>query len=222
MYSEDQMLMLSGIQHYVFCARQWALIHIDQVWQDNVLTMEGSLQHNVVDDPEYRQNNGGVITVRGFRVASYALGLTGIADAVELHPATSANGIYFGKYSGYFLPFPIEYKHGSKKSIDCDILQLAAQAMCIEEMYGVAVTQGAIFYRKTNRRQAVEITEEIRRRVRNTSDMMHGLFETGKLPKAPLQAKCRNCSLIDACMPASEAQSDVQTYLNQYMYESPS
>lgn len=220
-YTDDQMLMLSGIQHFVFCARQWALSHIDQIWEDNVLTVEGSLQHEIVDNPEYRQMNGGVITLRGLRIASYSLGLSGIADAVELHPAEDGDGIGFDKYPGRYIPYPIEYKHGSKKRTDCDIVQLVAQAMCMEEMYGMAITEGALMYRKTHRKINVSITEELRQRVRNLAGQMHECFDSGTIPMAYLEPKCGNCSLSDRCMPLSPGMEDVKSYLKKYLYESP-
>ena len=130
-YSEDDMLMLSGIQHYLFCPRQWALIHIDQQWQENKLTVEGDLLHNNVDNPFYRQKNGETITLRSVSDASKKLGLYGITDAVELKSTEDvSNAISHPSYPGYWLPYPIEYKRGHSKPDERDEVQLAAQVIC--------------------------------------------------------------------------------------------
>ena len=130
MYGDDDMLMLSGIQHYRFCPRQWALIHIEQLWDDNRLTMEGILMHKHVDDPFYRQKCGEYIALRAVNVASHELGLYGVTDVVELHPSDdAANSIKHPKYPGLWQPYPVEYKHGKPKRDEIDEVQLAAQVM---------------------------------------------------------------------------------------------
>lgn len=162
MYSEEDMLMLSGIQHYMFCPRQWGLIHLSQVWEDNRLTMEGHLLHENVDNPFYRPKNGEVITLRSVHLASYELGLYGIADAIELLPSeSSANSITHSKYPGFWHPFPIEYKRGHHKLDEKDEVQLAAQAICLEEMYGIHIEYGAFFYGETRRREVIPINEHL-------------------------------------------------------------
>lgn len=220
LYNDDQMLMLSGIQHFVYCARQWALIQIYQVWEDNALTVEGSCQHKVVDNAEYRQLNGSTLTLRGLRIASYFLGLSGIADAIELYASSQEKGVWFDNYQGFYSPYPIEYKHGRKKQTDCDIVQLVAQAMCMEEMYGIEISEGAIFYRQTNRKMIVQITDELRQRVKFLADDMHRRFDNGEIPVESLQAKCRNCSLFNKCMPLPENSDDAKFYLKKHLYES--
>ena len=156
MFSDDDMLMLSGIQHYRFCPRQWALIHIEQQWGDNRLTMEGSLLHKHVDDPFYRQKCGDHITLRSVSIASHELGLYGISDAIELHPTDDAvNSITHPRYPGRWQPYPIEYKHGKPKRNEVDEVQLAAQAMCLEEQYGIRVAYGAFFYAEIRHRVEV-------------------------------------------------------------------
>lgn len=129
-YDDDHMLMLSGIQHYMFCPRQWALIHIEQQWEENRLTAEGQLLHQNVDDPSYRQKNGDVITLRAVTIASHSLGLYGVTDAVELLPSDNAkDAITHPRYPGFWKPYPIEYKRGRPKTDERDKVQLAAQAM---------------------------------------------------------------------------------------------
>ena len=131
MYKEDDMLMLSGIQHFLFCPRQWALIHIDQQWNENRLTTEGHLLHTNVDNPSYRQKNGDTITLRSVSIASKRLGLYGVTDAIELLPTCDGkNGIRHKLYPGIWTPYPIEYKRGKPKQTEIDKVQLAAQAMC--------------------------------------------------------------------------------------------
>lgn len=130
------MLMLSGIQHFRFCPRQWALIHIEQQWDDNRLTIEGQIMHKHVDEPFYRQKCGDFITLRAVNIASRELGLYGIADAIELMSAsTSENTICHPKYPGRWNPIVVEYKHGKPKRNEIDEVQLAAQVMCLEEMW---------------------------------------------------------------------------------------
>ena len=141
MYSEDEMLMLSGIQHFKFCPRQWALIHIEQQWNDNRLTIEGQILHKHVDDPFYRQKCGDLITLRAVNVASRELGLYGILDAIELHPSLSfENSIQHPKYPGWWNPVVVEYKHGKPKKDEIDEVQLAAQIMCLEEIYAIHIS----------------------------------------------------------------------------------
>ena len=145
MYTEDEMLMLSGIQHFMFCPRQWALIHIEQQWAENKLTTEGQILHKNVDNPFYRQKNGDVITLRSLHIASKELGLYGVTDAVDLIPADSSeDAITHNRYKGYWKPYPVEYKRGHQKPDERDEVQLAAQAMCLEEMYGIQIPYGAL------------------------------------------------------------------------------
>lgn len=138
MFDPDDYLMLSGIQHYVFCPHQWAMIHIEQRWDDNRLTAEGQIMHTNVDNPAYRQKNGDLITLRRVAVASASLGLYGFSDAVELIPsATSEQSVIHPSYPGYWRLHPIEYKHGRPKPDLRDKVQVVAQAICLEEMFRI-------------------------------------------------------------------------------------
>ena len=190
-YAEDDMLMLSGIQHFAFCPRQWALIHIEQLWSDNLLTTEGHIMHQHVDDPFYRQKMGEHICLRSVSLASKELGLYGISDLVELHPTdTSVNAITHPSYPGYWIPYPVEYKHGKPKHDDIDIVQLTAQAMCLEEQYCINIHQGAIFYGETRRRVEVDFTDELRSVVRTYCAAMHETFSKNLVPSAKLHQYC--------------------------------
>ena len=156
------MLMLSGIQHFRFCPRQWALIHIEQQWEDNRLTIEGQILHKHVDDPFYRQKCGNHITLRSVNIASKELGLYGITDAIELLPTEDSNdSITHPKYPGHWLPVPVEYKHGRPKKNEIDEVQLIAQAMCLEEIYNINIAYGAIFYAEIHHRVEIEITPHL-------------------------------------------------------------
>lgn len=177
MYNEDDMLMLSGIQHFRFCPRQWALIHIEQQWDDNRLTIEGQILHKHVDDPFYRQKCGDQITLRAVNIASRELGLYGISDAIELLPSSSfENTILHPNYPGRWQPVAVEYKHGKPKRNEVDEVQLAAQIMCIEEMYAIHIPYGSFFYGELRHRVNVDITEELRNIVRQCARDMHDIF----------------------------------------------
>ena len=215
MYSEDDMLMLSGIQHYRFCPRQWALIHLEQQWDDNRLTIEGQLLHKHVDDPSYRQKCGDHITLRSVSIASKELGLYGISDAIELQPSEDiADTIQHPKYPGQWLPVPVEYKHGKPKKHEVDEVQLAAQAMCLEEMYGIHIAYGSFFYAEIRHRVEVEITPRLRDIVRECATEMHRIFQSRCLPKASYGKHCDRCSLKNICLPEVNANKNVAAYLH--------
>ena len=220
MYKDEDMLMLSGIQHFMFCPRQWALIHIDQQWEENRLTAEGQLLHINVDNPSYRQKNVETITLRSVAIASKELGLYGVSDAIELHPVIDGqNGISHKSYPGTWLPFPIEYKRGKPKRTSIDEVQLAAQAMCLEEMYGIQIESGALYYGETKHREVVSIDQELRSLTIKCAKEMHHIFCTGIIPKADKDKQCRSCSLVDICLPNMNSWSKVSSYLKKCLYE---
>lgn len=219
-YNEEDMLMLSGIQHFMFCPRQWALIHIDQQWEENRLTMEGNLLHTNVDNPSYRQKNGDTITLRSVSVASKELGLYGITDAVELIPtANGEKGIQHKLYPGCWKPFPIEYKRGKPKRSAIDEVQLAAQVLCLEDMYDIHIEYGALYYGETKHREVIHINQTLRDQTIECAKEMHRVFQMGIIPKASKGKYCKNCSLVDICMPDLENRSTVKHYLKKYLYE---
>ena len=222
MYTEDEMLMLSGIQHYMFCPRQWALIHIEQQWAENRLTTEGQLLHKNVDNPFYRQKNGDTITLRSLHIASKRLGLYGITDAVELIPSDSPeDSITHNRYPGYWKPYPVEYKRGHSKPDERDEVQLAAQAMCLEEMYGINIPYGALYYDEVKHRETIAISDGLRRTTQQCAKQMHDIFKSGIMPKPVKASHCRNCSLKDICIPEMSDCTQVKTYLNKNLYEDP-
>ena len=219
-YAEDDMLMLSGIQHYAFCPRQWALIHIEQQWNENLLTTEGRIMHQHVDDPFYRQKQGDTLCLRAVSIASKTLGLYGVADLIELHPCdTPDNAITLSAYPGYWRPFPVEYKHGKPKHSDIDAVQLAAQAICLEEQWGIHIPDGAIYYGMTRRREDITFTPELRERVETYVAEMHQLFEQHHIPCAAARPYCQSCSLIGLCMPETAQPHSATDYIKRQLYE---
>ena len=160
MYTEDECLQLSGIQHFAFCRRQWALAYIEQQWQENVRTAEGRILHQNAHDASLKEKRGETIIVRAMPVSSAELGISGECDVVEFQE--DEKGITLNQYSKRYRAVPIEYKRGSPKAEDADLLQLTAQAMCLEEMLCCEISVGYIYYGETRRRLKVEISEELR------------------------------------------------------------
>ncbi|HWR37350.1 MAG TPA: CRISPR-associated protein Cas4 [Clostridia bacterium] len=177
-------LPISALQHLAFCPRQWGLIHVEQAWVENRLTAEGRLMHEKADSGT-EELRGGVRIVRGLLLESRILALTGRADVVEFRPA----------------PFPVEYKRGKAKPTDCDIVQLCAQALCLEEMLGTSVPAGAIFYGEPRRRTEVAFSDALRERTTMLTEQMHTLHAAGVTPAATPGRHCRNCSLVALCLP---------------------
>lgn len=214
------MLLLSGIQHYMFCPRQWALIHVEQLWADNLLTADGSLKHKNVDNPKFREkNNSDIITLRSIHLYSSTLGLKGVADAIEILPESDvpqAKKTLLG--CKQYIALPIEYKRGHKKANDCDRIQVAAQAIIIEEMLGISIEKGAIFYWEERHRELFDIDQRLRTLVFNISDEMHLLSSEGRTPAPNYSSKCRACSLNELCSPKINKHS-ASKYNSKYLYE---
>jgi CRISPR-associated exonuclease Cas4 len=223
-FSEDDLLPLSALQHLVFCERQCALIHIEQSWADNALTVEGThLHRRAHDGPLRRELRGDVLTVRGLAIHSFRLGVSGIADVVEFHQEAGLHSdvasrptVALPGLRGRWLPRPVEYKRGRPKSDRCDEVQLCAQAMCLEEMLEVHVTEGALFYGAPQRRHAVRFDAELRQVTEAAADRLHTLFQAGLTPGAKRQPKCRSCSLAARCRP--DALS-TQRVASRYVHE---
>jgi len=213
MYPEDQLLMLSALQHLSFCPRQWGLIHLEQVWTENQFTAEGRNLHDKTHEVG-NENRPGVRIVRGMRLQSLRLGLVGQADVVEFHQAES--GVELQDLPGLWRPFPVEYKRGKAKPDNCDRVQLCAQAVCLEEMLGTVIEQGAIFYGRPKRREQVEFTQSLRQETQALAEELHRLYESRQTPKAKYQKKCKSCSLYETCMPkVTGIAKDVKHYLSK-------
>lgn len=218
LYTDEEMLMLSGVQHYAVCPRQWGLSYVGMQWEDNRLTAEGSILHSRVDNPRTRLRNASpVVTLRGLRLASHTLGVSGIADAVELTPFSGApSGKEALINSRQFSALPIEYKRGKRKLNDCDRLQVSAQAMILEEMLGITIEKGAVFYWEERRREYFDITPQLRTDVRRMFLHMHEMMRGGVIPAAQKKPFCRSCSLIDLCIPSISGKS-VDKYLEKIL-----
>ena len=212
-YDDNELLSLSGIQHFAFCPRQWALIHIEQQWSENEHTAQGAHIHARCHDESIREKRGDVIIVRGLRVTSRALGLAGVCDVVEFH-RSSAGATLFGE-PGLYAPFPVEYKRGRRKRGHEDLVQVCAQAMALEEMFCCVIPKGALFYDSQKRREEVVLTRELREKTAELALEMHRCYSRGYTPKPRKTGNCRGCSLADICLPDIEKSIPVKTYMDR-------
>lgn len=208
-------LMISALQHFAFCRRQWALIHIEQIWQDNVRTVEGNLMHRRAHDEKQIEKRGDVIVMRGLRVHSRRLCVNGICDVVEFHRCS--DGITLPGYEGLWKPYPIEYKKGKPKLHDADELQLCAQAICLEEMLMCDVLEGSLYYGEPHRRTRVVFDRDMRERVADMLSEMHQYTERGYTPKPKPTKGCNACSLKDMCLPKLHKSLSVSAYIGQHI-----
>lgn len=197
-------IMLSALQHWSYCPRQCALIHLEQAFDENVHTMRGNAAHERVDEPGFESFEE-VRSERALPVWSERLGLIGKCDVVEFHPD--------GKI------YPVEYKHGRKKLQVHDDLQLAAQAMCLEEMFGKPILKGAIYHHTSRRRREVVFTLEMRQQVADTVAAIRAMFMAEKLPTPANDARCKECSLNDICQPQAMTHCATHTTLEKTLYE---
>ena len=205
MFAEDDLLMISALQHFLFCPRQCALIHIEQLWQENLFTAEGRIMHERVHEAgsESRKN---IRVEYSLHIKSYRLGLTGMADVVEFHRESSDRP---------WQPFPVEYKRGRPKKDQVDEVQLCAQAMCIEEMLNTPVPEGALYYGKKHRRTPVTFNARLRELTVETAQALHELINSGITPPPEYDhRKCDNCSFVQVCLPRTvQKKSRVKNYI---------
>jgi CRISPR-associated exonuclease Cas4 len=191
MVADADLIALSALQHYLFCPRQCALIHIEQLWAENAATAEGRVAHERVHAAE-TETRRGVRTVTGMPLRSDRLGVSGIADVVELHRAPE----------GGWRPFPVEHKRGRPKAHRADEVQLCAQAMALEEMFAVEIAEGALFYGQPRRRTNVAFDPALRALTREVAAATHALIAAGRTPRIGYDKKrCDACSLIEICRP---------------------
>lgn len=201
-FTDEDLLPLSALQHFVYCPRQCALIHLEQQWSENRFTAEGRVQHSRVDRREHETRDG-IRYEYAVMLRSLRLGLIGKADVVEFH----ADKV-----------FPVEHKRGRPKPTHCDWVQLCAQALCLEETLGVEIGEGAIFYGKPRRRQAVGFTSKLRAETEKTAGALQQLMASGKTPPAKYDSKkCNACSLLEVCMP--KKHRDVSVYIEEALSE---
>lgn len=216
-YREEDFLLLSGIQHFSFCRRQWALIHIEQQWKENLKTVEGNIVHENCHDEHFFEKRGDLLITRGIRIFSRIMGVTGQCDVVEFYK--SEEGCLLHGYGGYWLPYPVEYKRGKSKSIDADRLQLCGQAMCLEEMLGTTINKGAIYYHESNRREEVQLTDSLRKKVKDLLAEMHEYYSRGYTPVVKAKSGCASCSLKEICMPVICKKINVDSYYSKFLNE---
>lgn len=216
-FDEADYLQLSGLQHFAFCRRQWALIHIESQWEENGRTADGRIMHEKAHDADLTESRGNRKITRGMYIRSSVLGISGQCDVVEF--THSENGIAMPGWDGKWQPFPVEYKRGKSKATDADRLQLCAQAMCLEEMLCCQVPKGALFYGETHRRELVDCTEELRSRVHSMLMEMHEFYRRGYTPKVKRSKSCNACSLKEQCIPTLLSRVDVHAYLRDSLEE---
>lgn len=203
-YTEDNFLLLSGIQHMAFCERQWALIHIEQLWAENVRTVEGKHLHERVDDPFKDESRKTLRIVRSMPLVSRKLGLRGVADVVEFRQSeefVERETCALENRKGWWRPSPVEYKRGRPKADDRDAVQLCAQAMALEEMLRISIPSGFLFYGQTKHRELVTMDARLRQHTVELAARMHKLVWEGITPKAQKGKRCSQCSLIEQCQP---------------------
>jgi len=217
LYEEDDFLQLSGIQHFAFCRRQWALAYIELQWQENVRTVEGKLMHLKAHDVSSVEKRGDCIISRAMPVKSRELGISGECDIVEFHRCE--DGISLAGREGLYRVVPIEYKRGSPKVTDVDTLQLTAQALCLEEMLCCEIPYGYLYYGETKRRKKVEINEELRQKARNLFSEMHEYYDRRYTPRVKWTKGCNACSLRDICLPVLGKQRSAKAYMEKRLAE---
>ncbi|MDN5753457.1 MAG: CRISPR-associated protein Cas4 [Nitrosospira sp.] len=199
----DDVIMISALQHFSYCPRQCALIHVEQQFSSNVHTARGDAVHARVDEPGWETQPGARVE-RVLPIWSDRLGLTGRCDVVEF------------RHDGSI--YPVETKHGPRKAKAHDDLQLAAQALCLEEMTGKIVARGAIYHHSSRRRREVVITDALRRQVEEITAAVRALLASGRLPPPVNDARCKECSLKDICQPEALAAKPVQTSLRSSLF----
>jgi len=217
LYEEEDFLQLSGIQHFAFCRRQWALAYIELQWQENVRTIEGRLLHEHAHDADLKEKRGDLIIVRAMPIHSRELGISGECDVVEFHKCQ--DGINLAGREGKYYVIPVEYKRGQPKINDVDMLQVTAQAMCLEEMLCCEISFGYLYYGETRHRQKVEFTDELRQRVKDMFEEMHQYYERRHTPKVKRTKSCNACSLKDICLPVLNKNRSVSDYINEQILE---
>lgn len=210
-YEEEDFLALSGLQHFAFCPRQWALIHLEALWVENQRTAEGRVLHAKAHDASASEKRGARLILRDLRVSSSKLGVSGACDVVEFY--ANPEGIPLAGRDGLWRPFPVEYKRGKPKEHQADELQLCCQAMCLEEMLCCEIACGALFYGETHRRVQVGFTQDLRGTVKEMLAQMHQYAARGYTPKGRISKACKACSLSELCLPVLCKGKSVSRYV---------
>lgn len=218
---EDKLLPLSGLQHYAFCPRQWALIHLEQSWEENVRTMEGRFLHEKVHSEDIREKRKDLIIARSVPMVSHRLGVFGIADVVEYQQVDDVkNCVRIHGQKGCWKPCPVEYKRGKGKVEDVDRIQVCAQAICLEEMNDIDIEIAYIYYGMPRRREEVILSPTLKHKTLLTAKEMHKTYTEGLTPlKLKAQKGCTLCSLKEKCMPSISKRQTVAAYMNRHLAE---
>lgn len=212
---EEDYLTISEIQRFTFCPREWALTHIEQQWAENVYTVDGNIVHEKVHDHFGDQKRYDRLDIRGMKVISHKIGITGICDMVEFYQ--DPDGISLSARRGKWHPVPVEYKRGKPKKHDADLLQLCAQALCLEEMLVCNIEYGFIYYNEVRRRQQVDFTPDLRQRVTEGFKQMRMLKDRGHTPKVKPKPSCRLCALQHVCMVQLSKTQSVSSYMQRLL-----
>ena len=218
-YQEEDFLQLSGLQHFKFCRRQWALIHIENQWAENFRTTDGTILHENAHNSSFSESRGDRVITRDMRVFSSTLGVSGSCDVLEFHRC--GDGIPLQGRESLWQPYPVEYKRGKPKENTADELQLCGQAMCLEEMLCCEIPKGALYYGEPRRRTEVTFTPELRQEVKSLLAEMHALYQRGHTPKVKPTKGCNACSLKELCLPKLMKGKNVFDYLRRGMEENP-
>ena len=216
-YAEEEYLMLSEIQHYVFCPRQWGLIHLEQHWQENILTVEGNALHERAHDENIKEKRGNKIIVRGMRVASPRIGISGACDVVEFQ--ADPTGVSILSYQGSYRVVPIEYKRGRPKEGKEDVLQLTLQALCLEDMLMTDIPFGYLYYGEIRRRVKVTFSDELKDQIPILVQEMRQYIRSGHTPRVKRRKGCTNCSLNNVCVPKLNRLGSAKNYLERRLAE---
>lgn len=210
---DSSYLQIAGIQHFAFCRRQWALIHIEQQWKENYFTNDGKIKHERVENGLITEKFRDKIVMRSLHVISHSLWIQGICDVVEF--IRHKDGEYFSKYKDYFIVHPVEYKRGKPKDNNSDILQLVAQTICLEEMLSVTISKGALFYFEIRHRQEVDISGDLKQEVKKILNEMRKYYLDGYTPKVRKSGKCKSCSLQGVCLPELSRAQNVSKFIDE-------
>ncbi|XOQ52045.1 MAG: CRISPR-associated exonuclease Cas4 [Succiniclasticum sp.] len=212
-YEEDEFRMISELQHFSFCRRQWGLIHLEQEWSDNYLTADGNILHKRAHEKWLKEKRSGVLVARGLRVFSREMGVTGVCDVVEFSQSDDpTDGAILFNRPGTWNVYPIEYKRGKPKSEECDRLQLCCEAMCLEEMLNCVIPEGALYYFEIRHRIPVPLDSSLRQRVKELLKEIHEYADRKFIPVAKVKKQCKSCSLKDICLPKLQAPSVKEYY----------
>lgn len=208
---------LSALQHFAFCRRQWGLIFVEQQWEENARTADGHVFHETAHNGPQTESRGDTLLLRGLRVSSFKLRLNGVCDVVEFH--RSPDGVPLAGHEGLWLPYPVEYKRGSDKTLEADQVQLCAQALCLEEMLCCSIPEGSLFYGETRRRTRVAFTDELRTHTLSLLKELLQHMERGHTPSVKPRKGCNACSLKDVCLPGLARAGSVSAYIHAHARE---